>query len=112
MSYMWKRLCLESCFIKLWKCKIFSKYYDWFSSYLWWNYRVIYKAKCEGCEAAKDARLSLKDHDEEETNFNEKKTTCKMQNLYILLAFLLIAKALFDKISSKTKTFITIQLYK
>ena len=62
--------------------------------------------------SAKDVRLSLKDHDEEETNFNEKKTTCKMQNLYILLAFLLIAKALFDKISSKTKTFITIQLYK
>ena len=62
--------------------------------------------------SAKDARLSLKDHDEEETNFNEKKTTCKTQNLYILLAFLLIAKALFDKISSKTKTFIAIQLYK
>ena len=58
--------------------------------------------------SAKDARLNLKDHDEEETNFNEKKTTCKMQNWYILLAFLLIAIALFEKISTKTKTFITI----
>ena len=30
----------------------------------------------------------------EETNFNEKKVTCKMQNFYILLAFLLITIAL------------------
>ena len=30
----------------------------------------------------------------DETNFNEKKATCKMQNLYILLAFLLITVAL------------------
>ena len=29
-----------------------------------------------------------------ETNFNEKKATCKTQNLYILLAFLLITVAL------------------
>ena len=29
------------------------------------------------------------------TNFNEKKATCKTQNLYILLAFLLITIALF-----------------
>ena len=28
------------------------------------------------------------------TNFNEKKATCKMQNFYILLAFLLITIAL------------------
>ena len=28
------------------------------------------------------------------TNFNEKKVTCKTQNFYILLAFLLITKAL------------------
>ena len=27
-------------------------------------------------------------------NFNEKKATCKMQNVYILLEFLLITKAL------------------
>ena len=30
----------------------------------------------------------------EETNFNEKKAACKMQNLYVLLAFLLIILAL------------------
>ena len=55
------------------------------------------------------------------TNFNEKKLTCKTQNFYILLAFLLITIALliavsiycyFDKILSKTKTFITNSLYK
>ena len=32
-------------------------------------------------------------HDDE-TNFNEKKVTCKTQNFYILLAFLLITIAL------------------
>ena len=31
---------------------------------------------------------------DKETNFNEKKTTCKTQNVYILLAFLLITIAL------------------
>ena len=31
---------------------------------------------------------------DEETNFNEKKSTCKMQNFYILLIFLLITIAL------------------
>ena len=31
---------------------------------------------------------------DEETNFNEKKITCKTQNFYILVAFLLINKAL------------------
>ena len=52
----------------------------------------------------------------EETNFNEKKATCKMQNFYILLAFLLITIALLKllvltviyKLSKKTKAFITI----
>ena len=29
-----------------------------------------------------------------QTNFNEKKATCKMQNVYILLTFLLITTAL------------------
>ena len=37
----------------------------------------------------------------EETNFNEKNVACKTQNVYILLAFLLITIALSDKISSK-----------
>ena len=55
------------------------------------------------------------------TNFNEKNITYKIQNLYILLAFLLITIALLiavsiycysDKISIKTKTFITISRHK
>ena len=33
------------------------------------------------------------------TNFNEKKANCKMQNFYILLAFLLIAIALLIAVS-------------
>ena len=36
---------------------------------------------------------------EEETNFNEKEATCKMQNFYILLAFLLITIALLIAVS-------------
>ena len=35
----------------------------------------------------------------EETNFNEKKATCKTQNFYILLAFLLILIALLIAVS-------------
>ena len=55
------------------------------------------------------------------TIFNEKKATCKMQSLYILLAFLLIAIALlialsiycyFVKYQAKKKTFITISQHK
>ena len=51
---------------------------------------------------------------DEEINFNEKNITCKTQNFYILLVFLLItitlliAVSISDKTSSKTKTFITI----
>ena len=36
---------------------------------------------------------------DEETNFNEKKATCKTQNFYILLAFLLISIALLIAVS-------------
>ena len=36
---------------------------------------------------------------EEKTNFNEKKATCKKQNLYILLTFLLITVALLRAVS-------------
>ena len=36
---------------------------------------------------------------DEETNFNEKKVTCKMQNVYILLAFLLITISLLIAVS-------------
>ena len=35
----------------------------------------------------------------EKTNFNEKKGTCKMQNFYTLLAFLLITIALLIAVS-------------
>ena len=35
----------------------------------------------------------------EETNFNEKKATCKTQNFYILLTFLLITIALLIAVS-------------
>ena len=38
-------------------------------------------------------KVSLKDENDK-TNFNEKKATCKTQNFYILLAFLLIIIAL------------------
>ena len=55
------------------------------------------------------------------TIFNEKKATCKMQSLNILLAFLLITIALliavsiycyFVKYQAKKKTFITISQHK
>ena len=55
------------------------------------------------------------------TNFNEKKATCEKQNFYILLSFYINHYSiidscqyllLFDKISNKTKTFITISRYK
>ena len=36
---------------------------------------------------------------EKETNFNKKKATCKTQNFYILLAFLLITIALLIAVS-------------
>ena len=58
----------------------------------------------------------------EGTNFNEKKVACKMQNFYILLAFLLITIAflivlvftviLSNEILSKAKTVITILRHK
>ena len=52
------------------------------------------------------------------TNFNENKTTCKIRNFYILLAFLLITIAFLIAISiifdilSKAKTFIIISHHK
>ena len=48
--------------------EIFSKYYEWFIDVAWWSYRVI----------------------QWKINFNEKKAICKIQNFYILVAFLLI----------------------
>ena len=49
-----------------------------------------------------DAKLCPKYYDESKTiptNFNEKKVKWKMQNFYILLAFLLITIALFIAVS-------------
>ena len=49
-----------------------------------------------------DAKLSSKHDDKTKTiptNFNEKKATCKMQNFYILLVFLLITIALLIAVS-------------
>ena len=48
------------------------------------------------------------------TNFNKKNITCRTQNCCLLLSFLLITIALLIavKISSKTKTFITISRHK
>ena len=57
---------------------------------------------------------------DEETNFNEKKATCKTQTFYILLAFLLFTIALLIAVSiychfiksNKAKTFFTISQHK
>ena len=49
-----------------------------------------------------DAKLRPKDDGETKnipTNFNQKKATCKTQNIYILLAFLLITIALLIDVS-------------
>ena len=49
-----------------------------------------------------DSKLSAKDDDETKTiptNSNEKKTTCKMQNVYILIAFLWITISLLIAVS-------------
>ena len=43
-----------------------------------------------------DTKLSPKD---DETNFNEKEATCKTQNFYILLVFLLITMTLLISVS-------------
>ena len=76
------------------------------------------------CDEIIDADLEAKSDNEETrtipTNFNEKKATCKTQNFYILLAFLLITIGFliavsihcYLRISSKTKTFITISSHK
>ena len=89
---MWKRLCLESFCMLLWKSKLFSNIMD---------YPVIICDKIIYTE---------------ETNFNEKNIAYKTQNVYILFASFLITitlltavsiSFLFDKISNK-KTFITI----
>ena len=51
------------------------------------------------CDEVIDANVKVSPEDDDKTktiptNFNEKKVTCKMQNLYILLSILLITTAL------------------
>ena len=56
------------------------------------------------CDETRDADAKLSPKDDEvtktiPTNFNEKKATCKTQNFYILLVFLLITIALLTVVS-------------
>ena len=69
---MWKRLCLESCYMYLWKWKIFSNYYGWFCYYL-----------CDDVIKSYDKEIKTIS-----TNFDEMKVTCKTQDFCVLLAFL------------------------
>ena len=62
----------------VWKWKLFSMYIRWFNDYVW---RVI-----------EETKTFL-------ANFKEKKETCKTQNVYILLAFLLITIILLIAVS-------------
>ena len=53
------------------------------------------------CDEVIDAEAKSNDEAKsyDETNFNEDKTTCKTQNFYILLAFLLVTIALLIAVS-------------
>ena len=62
-----------------------------------------------------DTKLSPKNDDETKTiptNFSEKKATCKTQNFYISIEFLLNAIALLLSDKMLSKTVITISLHK
>ena len=78
-SCMWKRFYLEYFCIKLQEWKIFSKYYGWFSNYVWWNYRCW--------------------NENSSNKFYWKKDNLKTQNFYTLLTFLLITIALLIAVS-------------
>ena len=66
---------------------MFSKCYEWFSDYDWWN----------------TIKITIESYDEKTkiipTNFNEKKVSWKTQNFYTLLAFLSITIALLIAVS-------------
>ena len=51
------------------------------------------------CDEVIDADKKLCPKHDDERNFSEKKVTCKTQNYYILLAFLLITIALLIAVS-------------
>ena len=86
---MWKRICLESKYMYLWK----------YVASIMDNSAIT--ITCDEIIDT-DAKLSAKDDDETKTvptNFNEKKVTCKTQNFYILVAFLLITISLLIAVS-------------
>ena len=45
---------------------------------------------CDEVDADAEAKLNDEAKSYDETNINEKKATCKMQNFYVLLTFLVI----------------------
>ena len=77
------------------KWKIFSKYYGWFSNYVWWSCKETVRK-----------------------NFNENTTTCKTQNFAcIFINYYTIIDGCYylplsDETSSKIKTFVTISQHK
>ena len=54
---------------------------------------------CDKIEHSFDEEGDAKAKPYDETNFNEKKATCKMQNFYILVEFLLLTIALMIAVS-------------
>ena len=54
---------------------------------------------CDKIEDSFDEEREAKAKSYDETNFNEKKATCKMQNFYILVEFLLLTIALMIAVS-------------
>ena len=72
----------------MWRWKIFSKYY-----YL----TIIYDQVIESFNEDADVGAEGKSHDK--TCFNKNKATCKTQNFYFFLAFLLITIELLIAVS-------------
>ena len=82
MSCIWNRVYLEPCYLRLWKWKYLASIRD---------------------DSAITCDQVIESYDEKiktiPTNFNKKKASCKIQNLYVLVAFLLITIASFIAIS-------------
>ena len=70
----------------MWKWKIFSKYYGWFSDY----FDEVIDAEAKSNEEKTKTV---------QTNFNEKSMTCKTKNFCTLLAVLLIDIAVLIAVS-------------
>ena len=86
---MKKRVYLESCYMLLWKWKYSAS----ISDDLVIACDEVIDADAEA-KAYNETKLNNKKIKRIPTNFNEKTLTCKTQNFYILLAFLLITIAL------------------